>query len=264
MGRDNSTIEINFPTLKPIFVKMAAFAMSSSMPALLSRPAVAGRARAQAKSTRSVRVMASAGSDYVKTLPGITEFPGFFDPFGLSEKATPAEIKRWREAEVTHGRVSMLAALGFIIGEQGDGGFPLFDGEVTGPAINQFQQVPPYFWLPLVMVIGIAESFRVGAGWASPDSANFYKLKDDYVPGDLGFDPLGLCPEDSEELAIMQTKELNNGRLAMLAIALFVIQEVADKGEVEIFEHWFSNAESFVEVELELELETVEKEAGVL
>ena len=53
-----------------------------------------------------------------KTLPGITEFPGFFDPLGLSEKATVDEIKRWREAEVTHGRVSMLAALGFIIGEQ--------------------------------------------------------------------------------------------------------------------------------------------------
>ena len=97
-------------------------------------------------------------------------------------------------------------------------------------------QVPAYFWLPLTLVIGIAESFRVGAGWASPDSTNFYKLKDDYTPGDLGFDPLGICPEDADELAVMQTKELNNGRLAMLAIAIFVIQEVADKGEVEIFE----------------------------
>lgn len=25
------------------------------------------------------------------------------------------ELRRWREAEVTHGRVSMLAALGFIV-----------------------------------------------------------------------------------------------------------------------------------------------------
>lgn len=40
-------------------------------------------------------------------------------------------------------------------------------------------------------------------------------LKEDYMPGDLGFDPLGLMPKDEESLATMQTKELNNGRLAV-------------------------------------------------
>jgi Chlorophyll A-B binding protein len=39
-------------------------------------------------------------------------------------------------------------------------------------------------------------------------------LQDDYAPGELGFDPLGLCPPDgSQEKYDMQTKELNNGRL---------------------------------------------------
>ena len=40
------------------------------------------------------------------------------------------------------------------------------------------------------------------------------------------FDPLGLKPVDPEELKMMQTKELNNGRLAMVAIAGFVAQVV--------------------------------------
>lgn len=59
-------------------------------------------------------------------------------------------------------------------------------------------------------------------------------LREDYYPGDLGFDPLGLMPEDAEELKIMQTKELQNGRLAMLAAAGFLAQELVDgKGIIE-------------------------------
>lgn len=42
-------------------------------------------------------------------------------------------------------------------------------------------------------------------------------MRVDYVPGDLGFDPLGLAPEDEDELNVMKTKELNHGRLAVSA-----------------------------------------------
>ena len=80
------------------------------------------------------------------------------------------------------------------------------------------------FWEPLVLVIGIAEAYRVALGWSSPTGEGFNTLKDGYTNGDLGFDPLGLKPSNPKELAIMQTKELNNGRLAMIAIAGFVAQ----------------------------------------
>jgi len=52
-----------------------------------------------------------------KTLPGISDpFPDLFDPANLLARADGSvrpvqEVKRWREAEITHGRVSMLAAL---------------------------------------------------------------------------------------------------------------------------------------------------------
>ena len=51
-------------------------------------------------------------------------------------------------------------------------------------------------------------------------------LKDDYVNGDLGFDPLGLKPSDSDEFDVLSTKELQNGRLAMLGVAGIVAQEL--------------------------------------
>lgn len=40
-----------------------------------------------------------------------------FDPLGLSEGAGPGEIKKWREAEIKHGRVAMLACLGVLVAE---------------------------------------------------------------------------------------------------------------------------------------------------
>ena len=54
---------------------------------------------------------------------------------------------------------------------------------------------------------------------------NVQALKPDYYPGDLGFDPLGLKPEDPAEFRKMQERELSHGRLAMLAAAGFIAQE---------------------------------------
>merc|ERR1712061_376785 len=53
-----------------------------------------------------------------------------------------------------------------------------------------------------------------------------WTIKLDHEPGNLGFDPLGLKPTDLDELVKMQSKELNNGRLAMIAVAGMVAQEV--------------------------------------
>ncbi|EFN56474.1 hypothetical protein CHLNCDRAFT_48761 [Chlorella variabilis] len=149
------------------------------------------------------------------------------------------DIKRWRESELTHGRVAMLAALGFVVGEQLEDfpAFMNFDGSITGPAIYQFQQVEearPLFWESLLLFIGLAESFRVA---------------DEYEPGTLGFDPLGLKPSDPEELFELETKELNNGRLAMIGVAGFVLQELAVKRG--IFEHLalYLEREAILEIE---------------
>ena len=64
-----------------------------------------------------------------KNLPGVTApFEGVFDPAGFLATASIKDVRRWRESEITHGRVAMLAALGFVVGEQLQD-FPLFFSE---------------------------------------------------------------------------------------------------------------------------------------
>mmetsp|Transcript_12016 Transcript_12016/g.17089 ORF Transcript_12016/g.17089 Transcript_12016/m.17089 type:complete len:211 (+) Transcript_12016:60-692(+) len=172
-----------------------------------------------------------------ESLVGALAPAGYFDPLGLAEKATEETLQRYREAELAHGRVAMLAVIGFFVGEQVEGSAFLFDASISGPAITHITQVPDGFWAVIIAFIGAAEASRAELGWVDPADCPVDQpglLKDDYLPGDLGFDPLGLKPEDPEEFAIMQTKELQHGRLAMLAAAGFLAQEAVDgKGIIE-------------------------------
>merc|ERR1719409_2637092 len=172
---------------------------------------------------------AAAKAEFCYGLPGNIAPAGEFDPANLLAGQSKAEVMRLREAEITHGRVGMLASAGFLVQENFH---PLFTGD-NGPAIEQIPQLPPWLWFVMTLGIGIAESVRIQRGWSSPyelDAEGRNKiqtLKDDYYPGDLGFDPLGLAPDDPAEFRIMQEKELSHGRLAMLAAAGFIAQEAA-------------------------------------
>src|SRR5210317_1890063 len=191
---------------------------------------------APTSTTKSTTV---ARSTFVDELPGALAPVGFFDPLGFADKADEETLKRYREAELTHGRVAMLATVGFLVGEAVESKTFLFNGEVSGPAITHLAQINPTFWLILGVGIARAELDRAEIGWVEPENVPVDKpglLRDEYIPGNLGFDPLGLKSEDPEEFFAMQTKELQNGRLAMLAAAGFLAQELVDgKGILEHF-----------------------------
>ena len=157
-------------------------------------------------------------------LPGGANVLGEWDPAGFLEGKSKLEVFRYREAELTHGRVAMLASLGFLVQEKFH---PLFSAD-GGPAIDQIPALPPILWVGMIAAIGGAEKFRIDKGWAPLDAEKNKAesaLRDGYNPGDLGFDPLSLAPEDPAEFAEMQEKELSHGRLAMIAAAGFLAQE---------------------------------------
>merc|ERR1719428_2565277 len=156
-------------------------------------------------------------------LAGITAPLGFFDPIGFSTTVTGGKLLFYREVELKHGRVAMLASLGMLVGEKFH---PLFGGDIDVPAYIAFQQTPlEAFWPAVVAAIAIPEVFSVFQ-FQDPSKGEYWTMKDDHEPGDLGFDPLGLKPTDPKELKAMQTKELNNGRLAMIAAAGMIAQEL--------------------------------------
>ncbi|KAL3793040.1 hypothetical protein HJC23_003048 [Cyclotella cryptica] len=177
-------------------------------------------------------------------LPGSLPPTSFFDPLGFAQRGISLnEIKRNREAEVMHGRVAMVAAVGYLVGEAFEGPF-----HVTGPANDQLQQIPLPALIGLGALIGSAELKRARIGWVEPDfsswTSTLWKLRDNYYPGDVGFDPLGLKPTVPSDFANMQTKELQNGRLAMLAVAGMCAQELVNHrtilGTIEFYQKVYS------------------------
>mmetsp|Transcript_21088 Transcript_21088/g.31254 ORF Transcript_21088/g.31254 Transcript_21088/m.31254 type:complete len:258 (+) Transcript_21088:126-899(+) len=161
-------------------------------------------------------------------LPGAVAPTGYFDPLGFSRTGISLDdVKRSREAEVMHGRVAMLASVGYLAGEAVSGPF-----NTVGPANDQLQQMPLPAFVLLTVGIAAAELRRAQIGWVEPDFGSWYttlfKLRDNYYPGDVGFDPLGLKPSDAKDFADMQTRELQNGRLAMLGVAGMCAQELVN------------------------------------
>lgn len=150
-----------------------------------------------------------------------------FDPLGFAKSAD--DLANYREAEVKHARLAMLAAAGWPISEVFDkkialalGMSPLLDASDRAPSVlnGGLGKVSPFYW---VAVLGLAAAVDVlGTMKSKSTDAN-------YFPGNFGFDPLGVYPKDEEGKMWMQTAEIKNGRLAMIAVFGFAIQEFVSK-----------------------------------
>jgi len=182
---------------------------------------------ADGKTKAAVAGMENAVVEKAKAMAGVTAPFGFFDPLGFATSITEGKLLFYREVEIKHGRVAMLASLGFLVGEQFH---PLFGGNIDVPSLLAFQETPlQNFWPAVVAALAVPEIFSVFSFEEPKDLSRWeetWTMKSDHQPGDLGFDPLGLKPTDPAEFKEMQTKEINNGRLAMIAAAGMIAQEV--------------------------------------
>merc|ERR1712146_341182 len=122
-------------------------------------------------------------------------------------------LAQYRDAEVKHGRLAMVAAFKIPSVLQENNGLnpSLLDGGLELPPVAYWAAVAAF----TAWVENVGEKCK-------RDSL----VRDGtYLAGDLGFDPLGLYPTDAEGKAEMQLAELKHGRLAMLAITSFALDE---------------------------------------
>merc|ERR1711924_33986 len=164
-------------------------------------------------SVRSTRAPPRAWDMALDMPAGVSAPFGYFDPAGLGKKVTEKRAKYFRECELKHGRVAMLAAFG---------------GNIDVPSYVAYQQTPlQTFWPVVLLYVGIVEIFSVFTFENPFGKVGFWTLKDDRVPGDFGWDPMDMYPTDPAGRVEMQTKELKDGRVAMIAVAGMVAQELA-------------------------------------
>merc|ERR1711972_1156129 len=121
---------------------------------------------------------------------------GYFDPAGFSKKGDESGFRTLRAAEIKHGRVAMMAAVGAVV--QHYVKLPGFDEVPSG--LSAVNVAPGSYGMIALFVL--AGALELGA-WTEDPSKE---------PGNFG-DPLGLGMYDDE----MRAREINNGRFAMFA-----------------------------------------------
>jgi hypothetical protein len=153
-----------------------------------------------------------------------------FDPFNFA--STPEALDFYRTAEIKHARLAMLAAIGWPVSELvhdtvakslGWTSLLVAHGDRVPSVLNGgLSDVNPAFWVAALGAAVILET--VGSSSAQNNDNNNYNNP----TGDFGFDPLQLFggnDKTEEQKFVLQESELFNGRLGMLAITGFAMQE---------------------------------------
>merc|ERR1712129_399789 len=140
---------------------------------------------------------------------------GFWDPAGFAADGDAENFTRRRETEIKHGRISMLATMGYIT--------PEIVGKLPGSlspskglafadipnGLGAISKVPTLGWAQIVAYCAFCEV----SGMNSRSDA----------PGDFGWKLL--TSADPEEKNKKLAAELANGRLAMMAIIGMFFQD---------------------------------------
>lgn len=180
--------------------------------------AVLGTAAAFAPVAQNSRVNTQV-SLTLDDLPGGTPPVKNFDPLRLSNIGSDETLLWFRAAELKHGRCAMIATTGYLVQAAGIH-FPgmlshdvSFESLSSMKPLDQWAAVPDAGKAQILATIFIAELVT--------ESKGVHYTKGGPMPT-MVFPAIDFSNVSSEILAKKQNSELNNGRLAMIAIMSFI------------------------------------------
>jgi len=175
---------------------------------------------------------------FIDDLEGVGEETGggIWDPLGISSSVGDEAVMWFRAAELKHGRVAMLASVGYLVTAAGftfpgtiGGGVTFAEIGAAGP-YDAWSKVPTEGKLQILLIILALETateskkphYMKGGVPGKLDSLPFDGIEGLWAPKIKFWDPLGFTNALSpEEKARKRKAELKNGRLAMIAVASF-------------------------------------------
>mmetsp|Transcript_30275 Transcript_30275/g.73813 ORF Transcript_30275/g.73813 Transcript_30275/m.73813 type:complete len:216 (-) Transcript_30275:135-782(-) len=165
------------------------------------------KAPAPVRSAKTITMIKSESMPFMEApaaLDGSAPGDVGFDPLGFS---TWFDIKWLQEAEIKHGRICMLACLGFFVQEFFKLPFDYFPTALPVDAhdimIKRGGMAQILLWIHAFEIISIPALIETMQGKRAP--------------GDFAFDPLGLG-KNPGAFKKYQLAEIKNGRLAMIGI----------------------------------------------
>lgn len=203
---------------------------------------------AAARTTRNTRSFAVTAEARPIWFPGSTapahldgSLPGDygFDPLSLGKE--PEDLKWYVQAELMHARWAMLGLAGMVAPELL--GNPFVDGPLPNwheaPFYTGYFADTTTLFITQMILMNWAEVRRwqdiKNPGSVNQDplfEANVCPGKDVGYPGGGWFDPLGYAKDESK-MRELRTKEIANGRLAMVAVfGVFIQYDVTGVGPI--------------------------------
>mmetsp|Transcript_3105 Transcript_3105/g.4699 ORF Transcript_3105/g.4699 Transcript_3105/m.4699 type:complete len:364 (-) Transcript_3105:287-1378(-) len=129
-------------------------------------------------------------------------------------------LRDYREAEIRHGRLAMLAAIFWPLQEMLDR--LLLDENQFGSIVYAGVTLPyiPLLMTAIMMLLGYLDIY-------SRTIKDVDKIGEAFLPGDCFWDPLSMLAGAPDRMKKnMQERELFNGRMAMLAVVVYFWEEL--------------------------------------
>ena len=142
-----------------------------------------------------------------------------FDPLSLSTVGSDETLAWFRAAELKHSRVAMLAFSGYVVQANGFH----FPGDLaTGVSFESLSSIKPFDAWEAVPDAGKAQILgTIFIAELASESQGTHYMKGGATP-EVVFPKFDFTGVDAEVLKTKKSRELNNGRLAMIGIMSFI------------------------------------------